>query len=280
MTPAEARLTFAAQGTWCAGTSVALALLLRNNKQNGDGRWRVLTPAFALYLLAHACASILNMIDAASSFPPTTNPAIANASAIHTTTTALASGSSIVNASLFITAAAIPVYVVLATRLLTPNATALRPLRFSILVGAFFYLCFALIILLCSVPSVIVLFSFYLCAAFYGAFALIRYEYTFLYHQIDPVCGSRCRRPLLFATVVGMVDFLLPAFGFLAGNKLAVAWLGLVGRVGDVFGFLPIIIQAFRYAESEGRRDSLPLENPWLFWEVFRGSGAKRMVEM
>ena len=140
MTPAEARLTFAAQGTWCAGTCVALALLLHgNNKQNGDGRWRVLTPAFALYLFAHACASVLNMIDAASSFPLTTNPAVANATAVHTT---------IVDTSLFITAAAVPVYVVLATRLLTPSATALRPLRLSIIVGAFLYLCFTLIVML------------------------------------------------------------------------------------------------------------------------------------
>ena len=30
-----------------------------------DGSSRVLTPAFALYLLAHTCASILNIVDAA-----------------------------------------------------------------------------------------------------------------------------------------------------------------------------------------------------------------------
>ena len=65
---------------------------------------------------------------------------------------------------------------------------------------------------------------------------------------------------------------MLPAFGFLAGDDWAVAWLGLVGRVGDVVGYLPIMVQAVRYAESTagsggGPRTSLPRENPWLFWK-------------
>ena len=94
------------------------------------------------------------------------------------------------------------------------------------------------------------------------------------YKHTTPVCGRRCRRPLLCATVVGMVDFMLPACGFLAGDDMAVAWLGLIGRVGDVVGFLPIVVQAFRYAESTastggGPRVTLPRENPWLFWKFW-----------
>ena len=119
--------------------------------------------------------------------------------------------------------------------------------------------------------SYIYIIYIYLCAAFYGAIALIRFEScderSPMHRQPNPVCGSRCRRPLLFATVIGMTDFLLPAFGFLAGNSLAVAWLGLAGRVGDVVGYLPIVVQAFRYVESESRREILPRENPWLFWK-------------
>mgnify|MGYP000872372252 CR=1 FL=1 len=280
MTPTEARLTFTGQGVWCVGTVVALALLLRpgiarknndnNNNRIRDGRWRVITPAFSMYLMAHAVASLLNMTDTAPHLVSVTNANVANVSVVNTMTTATANGDVVASVSIFVTATAIPVYVLLATRLLTPRASALRPLRFAIVAGAIVYLCFVLIVTLSSVAPVVVLFAFYLFAAVYGAIALVRYESCderSPMYQPNPVCGRRCRRPLLLATAVGVMDFLLPAFAFLAGNDLAVAWLSLVGRLGDVVGYLPIVVQTFRYIESDARRDSLPLENPWLFWK-------------
>ena len=116
------------------------------------------------------------------------------------------------------------------------------------IVSVVIYVCFSLLVLLSTAPPVIILFSFYLFAAAYGAFALIWHEscdeHGVLFHRNSQhFCCSCCRRPLLLATIVGVTDFLLPAFGFLAGDNLAVAWLGLIGRAGDVVGYLPIVVE-------------------------------------
>ena len=300
----ETSVTLVGHCVWLVGTSAALLILsswhdllcckrplfsntyLRlsstANDANTDGnqsaKWRILTPAFGIYLLVHACASVLNILSVAW-----------QSSAHNTNFTQPRSEDSPAQdpfafMSVFVTAIAIPVYLVLATRLLTPASVTseeLQPFRMSILGGIVVYVVFILLVTLSSAPPVVLLFSFYLFAAAYGAYALIKYEScntaSAMYHgNENPVCSNQCHRPLMLATFVGVVDFLLPAFGFLAGDDTAVAWLSLAGRVGDVVGYLPIAVQAFTYIESGSGCALLPKVNPWLFWKISNGKGRKQ----
>ena len=213
----------------CLISFVIITILRRKdssvfNENIKESQGRVLAKIFSIYLVMHIISNAFNL-----------------------TAYALPQYSySIQTIGNLVVAIAAPVYIVLSTALIF-NGQFLY-FKNAMLIGTLIYIPYFLIYI--SVPNdtrILLLFSFYLVAATYAYIGT-----WFVFHRHGYKSEKREYQAFffVFASTIGMIDFLLPAFAFLF-NKEKMKEFSFLGRVLDSIFYLPIVIACIVWLDTK-----------------------------